>query len=480
MYLIRSLLKKIGRNFACMNDYLDENAAEIVRRFEQYLSGENPGYFDVEELETISEYYLHKGRTKDSDRAIDVGLRLHPASNELQIKRAKTYLAAGEIHKALATLERLPNTNDYEAQLLKIDAFSKLNRNEEAEVLANHLLNNNDSDLDNICLDIAFVFQGQEKFRIAEKFLLTGDKINPYNIDLLFELAYCQERLEQTEKAIDTYSRILDIDPYMGEAWFNLGQIYFVQKKYEKAIEAYDYCLTIDKYDSLVWLQKGHVHFQLKQYKEAIKCYTECKENNVEKWQINTFIGECYEKLEDFSTAILFYQYSIEEAPDNYDGYIGIAICMLEGDRYQESIPILEKAISLRDDAYDAYVYLAEAYSNLEELEKSASAYQKSLEIEPLQADTLMAYGNLLMDMSRYQDALDCYLKAMELDQSLEHVHLMLAVAYAKLEDYENAFDYLDVAATKNSKAIEMFFEICPEISNLLTNLLTKRTNNNK
>ena len=153
---------------------------------------------------------------------------------------------------------------------------------------------------------------------------------------------------------------------------------------------------------------------------------------------------------------------------------------MLEGDRYQESIPILEKAISLRDDAYDAYVYLAEAYSNLEELEKSASAYQKSLEIEPLQADTLMAYGNLLMDMSRYQDALDCYLKAMELDQSLEHVHLMLAVAYAKLEDYENAFDYLDVAATKNSKAIEMFFEICPEISNLLTNLLTKRTNNNK
>ncbi len=463
-----------------MNDYLDENAAEIVRRFEQYLSGENSGYFDVEELETISEYYLHKGRTKDSDRAIDVGLRLHPASSELQIKRAKTYLAAGEIHKALATLERLPNTNDYEAQLLKIDALSKLNRNKEAEILADHLLENNDTDLDNICLDIAFVFQGQEKFHTAEKFLLAGDKTNPRNIDLLFELAYCQERLEQIDKAIETYNRILDMDSYMSEAWFNLGQIYFVQKMYEKTIEAYEFCLAIDEEDMLVWLQKGHVHFQLRQYAEAIKCYMEYRERaDVEQWQANTFIGECYEKLGDFENALRFYRLSVEEAPDNYEGYIGIAICMLENDRYQDSIPILEKAISLRDDAYDAYVYLAEAYSNLERLEESAGAYRKSLEIEPQQAETLMAYGNLLMDMNRYRDALDCYLNAIKIDNSLEHVHLMLAAAYAKLEDYENAFGYLDMAAAQNPKAIDLFFEICPEISDLIVHLLNKRPTKN-
>ena len=459
-----------------MNNYLDENAAEIVRRFEQYLSGENPGYFDVEELETISEYYLHKGRIKDSDRAIDVGLRLHPASSELQIKRAKTYLAAGEIHKALSTLERIPNTNDYEAQLLKIEALAKLNRIEEAEMLADHLPDSNESDLDNICLDIAFVFQEQENFQIAEKFLLKGDQINPHNIDLLFELAYCQEELGKIDNAIATYNRILDMDAYRGEAWFNLGQIYCATDQ-DKALEAYNFCLAIDENDVLAWLYKGHMHFRYQQYAEAIKCYTQCREKGFpESWQTDTFIGECHEKMNDFETAFRFYEKSIQVAPNNYYGYIGIAVCMFEKERYEESIPVLQKAISLRPEAYEVYIYLAEAYSNVERLEESAEAYRKSLEIEPKQADTLMAYGNLLMDMERYQEALDNYLKAKTIDENLEHLNLMLAAAYAKLEDYENAFGCLDMATAQNPKAIDMFFEICPEISELILNLLSKIT----
>lgn len=460
-------------------DYLDKNADEIVRRFEQYLSGENSGYFDIEELETISEYYLHKGRTKDSNRALDVGLRLHPASSELQIKRAKTFLATGEIHKALSILNRLPESDNYEAQLLKIDALSKLNRTEEAELLADYLLSTNTIDLDNICLDIAFVFLGQENFQIAQKFLLQGDKYNSKNIDLLFELAYTYEQTDNYEKTIESYNRIIDIDSYVGEAWFNLGQVYFVHEDYTKALEAYDFCTAIDDSDMLVWLQKGHVHFHLGQFAEAIKSYEQYALLSTDKWQINTFIGECYEKMEDFTRATEYYQKSIEEEPYNYDGYVGKAICMLEQDMYKESIPIIEKAISLNDNAYDAYVYLAEAYSNLDNLDKAADAYQKSLNLEPEQADTLVAYGNLLMDMERYDDALQCYIKAVKMDNKLEHIYLLLSVAYAKTEDYENMFGYLDMASNQNPKAIELFFEMCPEVAETISNVMGKLKSRN-
>ena len=37
-----------------------------MARYENYLVGAAPGYFDVHEMERIVEYYLAHGRTKDS------------------------------------------------------------------------------------------------------------------------------------------------------------------------------------------------------------------------------------------------------------------------------------------------------------------------------------------------------------------------------------------------------------------------------
>ena len=50
---------------------LDDESGDLVQRYEQFLSGKANGYFDVEELENIVEYYLRRGRTKDCNKAID-------------------------------------------------------------------------------------------------------------------------------------------------------------------------------------------------------------------------------------------------------------------------------------------------------------------------------------------------------------------------------------------------------------------------
>jgi len=82
----------------------DDEFKDLVHRYEQYLSGNANGYFDVEEFENIAEYYLLRGRTKDSSRAIDFGMKLHPGSTALKAKRAKIYLAVDEVKKAYQLL----------------------------------------------------------------------------------------------------------------------------------------------------------------------------------------------------------------------------------------------------------------------------------------------------------------------------------------------------------------------------------------
>ena len=68
---------------------LDDDAGELVSRFEKYLSGTATGYFDVDEMERIVEYYLLYGRTRDSLNAVELGKKLHPSSSALDTKRAK-------------------------------------------------------------------------------------------------------------------------------------------------------------------------------------------------------------------------------------------------------------------------------------------------------------------------------------------------------------------------------------------------------
>ena len=250
---------------------MDDESGDLVQRYEQFLSGKANGYFDVEELENIVEYYLRRGRTKDCNTAIDLGLQLHPNNSILKTKRAKIYLITGDEQKAYRLLESLAESTDYEVLLLKIEVLIKLKQILEAKLLSEKMLADESEDLDNVCLDVAYLFLAHSEYKIALDLLERGYKSNPQNPDLLYELAFCYEQNENLTKAIAVNLQIIETDPFANEAWFNLGQMYFAQLDFPKALEAYDYALAIDDKDTLTCLQKAHVHFQLNQFDEAIE-----------------------------------------------------------------------------------------------------------------------------------------------------------------------------------------------------------------
>jgi len=333
---------------------IDDESNEAIKRYEKFLKGSATGYFDVEELESIVEYYLKTGRTKDCSKALELGMQLHPNSSALKTKRAKIYLATGDEQRALRLLNSLTETNDYEVKLLKIEVLVKMTRLTEAKELCNEIISEETEELDNVCLDIAYIYLGRGEFKEALINLEIGDKTNNKNVDLLFELAFCYEQNDDYDKAIITYNRIIDIDCYTDEAWFNLGQIYFALQEFPKALEAYDFAIAIDENDSLTHLQKAHVHFQLDQFELAIESYLLYKNMTSNIWETEIFIAECYEKMERYQEAISYYQQSLEAYPQNYDALTGIGICLLEQEKFSESKIFIEKALTLNAEASDA------------------------------------------------------------------------------------------------------------------------------
>ena len=442
---------------------VDDESGEIIKRYESFLEGKAPGYFDVEELEAIVDYYLRKGKTTDSSRALELGLRLHPASNELKTKRAKIYLASGETQKAMHILEPMSQSGDYEVQLLRIEALLRLSRYKESRFVADQLVASETEDIDNICLDIAFIFISQFDFDSALHFLKLGDNFFNKNIDLLYELACCYEQTSDNQKAIEIYNRIINIDSYSSEAWFNLGQVYFAEQDFSNAINAYDFALAINDNDPLTTLQKAHAHFQNAEYYEAIETYTEYAKSALDLWQVHLFIGECYERLENFDKAIENYNDSLTQLPDNYEALTGLAVCYLEKEDFEKSLTYVQLAIAADENSADAWVYMAEAFIGLNDIDNALLAYIKAITLDPNQPDTLMAIANICMDKMEYETALKYYLTAYDLDNTLEHIDLFIAVAFCKTGNHKSSKIYLKKAIEQNLDASGLFLELCPE-----------------
>ena len=459
----------MGRKLIFSND---EESNETVKRYEKYLSGQAGGYFDVEELEDIIEFYLRNGLTEDSLQALELGFKLHPNSSELKLKRAKTYLATGDNQSAIQLLDSLADKDEYEATLLRMQILLRLGRNEEAHLLATRLwAQGPEEDADNICLDIASVYSAQQEWGKALSWLHKGDSQNSQNTDLLFELAFTYEQQNAFPQAIATYNRIIDIDPYITEAWFDMGQAYYAQQNYNKALEAYEFALTINEKDSLTLLQKAHTLFQLDRFEEAIEPYKEYGKISGDLWQTSLFLGECYENMGEYDQAVIHYENSIDLYPENYDALIGIGICLLELRRYELAQSYLQKAISIQEDSAEACTYFAEALTGSGQLDEAIRNYKHSLRLNPSQTSVLVTIGQYYYhrEAPDVPTALSYFLQAREQDPEYEYINAFIAACYFTMGEEESGQAHLAEALSKDAEAAQIFRDNYPQHAHFLS-----------
>jgi tetratricopeptide (TPR) repeat protein len=443
----------------------DERTNEVIR-YENYIKGNGSGYFDVEEMETVIDFYLQRGNIRKCKKALDYGFKLHPESYSLTIKRAKIYLVMGRVKRAYNLLCSLGQIDDYEGIMLKIDLLQRLGNKKESYQLAKSIIDScveDEDDLDEVCLDLGFVFMDTMEFETALEFLLIGDNFNRQNIDLLFELGFCYEQLAHEDKAIATYKRIIEIDAFVSEAWFNLGQVYFSLDQFENAMKAYDYAITINENDIFAYLQKAHTHFQLQEYAQALQIYCDYENNALERWQSDLFAGECYEKLQQYDKAIELYIHSIDIEPNNCDAFTGMGICYLEKEMYLQAIFYFKKAIELDEKVPELWANIADAFMGLDDDENALLCYLKAINFDYQQPEVYVSIGNILLDRNEIKLALQYYLAAYEADNTLDKIELLIAIAYYLLGENSEAHLFLEKAVAVCADSQKLFFEFCPD-----------------
>ena len=99
-------------------------------------------------------------------------------------------------------------------------------------------------------------------------------ELDPTDKRALFWLGDFQhEILENYEKALDYFEKIIKLDENDMYAWFHKGRILSETDKCEDAIKCYDKVMLMHEPPDQTWFSKGIALHILGKYKQALECY---------------------------------------------------------------------------------------------------------------------------------------------------------------------------------------------------------------
>jgi len=133
------------------------------------------------------------------------------------------------------------------------------------------------------------IFTGGDGLDTARS-LLVREKANEH-----FERASNYAKNEQYDKAIEEYSKCIEIDPIYSNAYHNRGNIYNIKGYYDNAIADYTKAIEINPKDADHYCGRGGVYYNKNEYDKAIADSTKALELNPQ----HTRARELREKAEE-------------------------------------------------------------------------------------------------------------------------------------------------------------------------------------
>lgn len=181
-------------------------------------------------------------------------------------------------------------------------------------------------------------------------------------------------------------------------------------------------------------------------FKASIKCYLDFIDDNPYSFTAWYNLGNAYAKNENLEKAAWAYDYCLVINDGFGPAYFNLGHTNLTLDKYTSAISNFEKCMELDGDDPLAMSYIGECYEQLGKLDRAKTYYQKSLELAPMLPDAWLGLGIVEDLEGKTREGIVLIEKAAELDPENASIYHVLAGAYEKLEDLENALHYYQLA----------------------------------
>ena len=387
------------------------------------------------------------------DRAVyfyKKALEVQPDNNETHLKLARTYEQLNDFSSSLKEYSYALNSSSESEEILnsleriwqkKVDENPK-----DAEARAN----------------LGVVFQKQKRYMEALTEYRKAEMLNPANLNTKINIGTLYQEQKKFNEAISVYDSILKIQPYNATVLVYKADCFRELNRHKDAIDLYKSALNLEPKNSSI---KAKL-FDLLKDTMPIEDVLAFLYKNVQNspMDANSYYEFAYElhKANKIDDAIVYYLQTIKLDNTKVDAYINLSQAYRQKKNYIDAYDVIKKAKSISPEnelvnkqfELCAKEYAANTYSVASNAFQSGD-YQKAIieykKINPPTADAYMGIAASYQSIQDNANAIEYYKKAMELAPKNDELPFYIASIYAKVNDFENAKQYINLSLEKNA-----------------------------
>lgn len=197
---------------------------------------------------------------------------------------------------------------------------------------------------------------------------------------VLLNIGLVYNQLENYNKAVEYYTRAINLDPKYHQAWYNLGMVLNRQNLPAKAEQAL--LTAIQHYPNYeqAWFNLGVIYAKENRDKESINAYLKALEiePNYIKAKLNLAVR--YANANDYAKAIELYEQVIKQDDSYASAWTNLGIAHYKTGRYDLAETELVKALELEPANVNSLRSLARVYFQRNDQEKGISLLQSAVD----------------------------------------------------------------------------------------------------
>lgn len=274
-------------------------------------------------------------------------------------------------------------------------------------------------------LGLACVYDELGQNNETLRYLTMAQAHDPLDPSIAFALGYCLERAGNTDAAVASYRRAIELCPRLRNGYERLAAVEIQQRRFGEAIHWYERLVELEPGDLDVLLTLGSLHLHA---------------------------GETERGIERFQRALLVDPDASDETDESLD-----KLC--ESGDADEALRAMECVVRRYPGVPEFRLRLGDMYRRVGDADRAMEEYRTAVKLEPNLLEASVKFGTQLLRMGRYADAAQQFNHAVELNDRLMTAFVGLGVAQHEAGRRREALATFDLAASLEPNTTLLYSE---------------------
>lgn len=306
--------------------------------------------------------------------------------------------------------------------------------------------------------NLGLCYLNLENFEQAHGTFLKVTKLNPNDASAIFYLASCEEKIGETQAAIENYKKVIELREEFLDAYKNLCVLYITQGQFDSAQKYAELGIEKNNEDYQLYyflatalISKGENAAAIEHLKHAI-------ELNPEHQQLLNNLGSCYLAQKDYKSAQEIFEKTFEINPNNpLTNYNLGTIFQINGE-YSRALNYFDEAYKIQPSIM-ILTSLAQCSILANDFELGAKLYRNLVALHPEKLNFKKNLLTCLIETRNLQPAIAVAQELIKLNPKAEDIQLKLAFLYRLNGQYISAITILEELIKRGRVDGEVYYE---------------------